>query len=106
MPCENENINQNQYCNKFNKDFKKKKRSGGVLFRANKAVFFTWSGYCEIDKGPMCCRMSTSARASLMRLSAYIALPSVESKCSNSSFHLMSVKVFVEEVVLLCLREK
>ena len=24
MPCENENINQNQYCNKFNKDFKKK----------------------------------------------------------------------------------
>ena len=54
-------------------------RSGGVLFRANKSVFFTWSGYCEIDKGPMCCRMSTSARASLMRLSAYIALPIVES---------------------------
>ena len=28
MPCENENINQNQYCNKFNKDFKKKKKEG------------------------------------------------------------------------------
>ena len=26
MPCENENINQNQYCNKFNKDFKEKKK--------------------------------------------------------------------------------
>ena len=23
MPCENENINQNQYCNKFNKDLKR-----------------------------------------------------------------------------------
>ena len=30
MPCENENINQNQYCNKFNKDFKGKKKRNSL----------------------------------------------------------------------------
>ena len=52
---------------------------GGMLFRANKSVFFSLSGCCETDKCPMCCRMSTAARVSLMRLFAYIALPCVES---------------------------
>ena len=47
MPCENKNINQNQYCNKFNKDLKKKKfvlyihDSTSVLqINSSEAIFF------------------------------------------------------------------
>ena len=80
-------------------------RSGGMLFRANKSVFFTSSGYCEIDKCPMCYRMSTAARASLMRLFASIALP-----CVESMFKLI-VSLNVSESIcgrscFTCLREK